>query len=309
MTACSRCASPLEHGDLRCAVCALPAPAVAAPAGELRATVLRCGECNAAIAYDAARAAPACAFCGATMQLETLHDPIEVAQLALELTVDRDAARRALRGWLGERGWFAPRTLADEATLDAMHPLCWAAWRVHATAEVAWTADSNAGAGRSMWAPHAGVDTIELDGLVISASRGLNRRETTALAPHYDFARAGELTDLVEAFDLQRSAARRQVQAAIEAVAQTRIEPAIPGKRYRNVHVSCVLERQVTERVALPAWVMTYRYRGKPYRAIVHGQRDDVVIGRVPVDWRKVALVIAAAAALAGLIGLIANLA
>jgi hypothetical protein len=29
----------------------------------------------------------------------------------------------------------------------------------------------------------------------------------------------------------------------------------------------------------------------------------------VPVDWRKVALVIAAAAALAGLIGLIANLA
>jgi hypothetical protein len=278
------------------------------PDGEPRATIVRCRECSAAIAYDAARAAPACAFCGAAMMIDELHDPIEVAELALALTVDRDAARRALHGWLGERGWFAPQTLADEATLDAMHPLCWAAWRVHATADVAWTADSNAGSGRSMWAPHAGVETIELDGLVISASRGLTARETTALAPHYDFARVGDAGDVaVEAFDLQRSAARRQVQAGIEAVAQTRIEPAIPGKRYRNVHVSCVLERQVTERVALPAWVMTYRYRGKPYRAIVHGQRADVVIGRAPLDWRKVALVIAAATALAAVIALVAS--
>ncbi len=109
----------------------------------------------------------------------------------------------------------------------------------------------------------------------------------------------------VESFDLERSAARRQVQAAIEAVALTRIEPAIPGKRYRNVHVSCVLERQVTERVALPAWVMTYRYRGRPYRAIVHGQRADVVIGRAPIDWRKVALVIAAATVIAAIVALI----
>ncbi len=162
MTDCGRCASPLEHGDLRCAVCALPAPAIAVPSGEPRATILRCRECNAAIAYDAARGVPACAFCGATMELAVPHDPVEVAQLALPFIVDRDAARRALNGWLGERGFFAPRTLADEATLDSMHPLCWAAWRVRATADVAWTADSDAGAGRSMWAPHAGVKTIEL---------------------------------------------------------------------------------------------------------------------------------------------------
>ncbi|HEX4449975.1 MAG TPA: hypothetical protein VH143_03840 [Kofleriaceae bacterium] len=311
MTDCSRCASALEHGDLRCAVCALPAPAIAMPAGEVRATILRCRDCNAAIAYDAARGAPACAFCGASTHVEAPHDPVEVAQLALPFTVDRDAARRALHGWLGERGFFAPRALAGEATLDSIHPLCWAAWRVSATAEVAWTADSDASAGRSMWAPHAGVDSVELDGLVVSASRGLARRETSALAPHYDFERTIEPPRevAVESFDLQRSAARRQVQAAIEAVAQTRIEPAIPGKRYRNVHVSCVLERQITERVALPAWVMTYRYRGTPYRAIVHGQRADVVIGRAPIDRRKVALMIAAATALAAVIALIAVIA
>jgi hypothetical protein len=49
-----------------------------------------------------------------------------------------------------------------------------------------------------------------------------------------------------------------------------------------------LLQRQTTERVALPAWVMSYRFRGAPYRAIVHGQRPDVVVGSAPTDWRKV---------------------
>jgi len=33
---------------------------------------------------------------------------------------------------------------------------------------------------------------------------------------------------------------------------------------------------------------MAYRYRGSPYRAIVHGQRADVVVGATPLDWMKV---------------------
>jgi hypothetical protein len=98
---------------------------------------------------------------------------------------------------------------------------------------------------------------------------------------------------MIERFDTQRSAARRHVQARIEALAKVRIEPRIPGRRYRNVHVACLLERQTTERIALPAWVLAYRYRGNPYRAIVHGQRAEVVFGRAPIDWSKVGWLIA----------------
>ena len=70
LPACERCASPLEHGDLRCAVCALPAPHVAVPIEVPRARILRCTECNAAIAFDPAHQAPACAFCRAVMTVE-----------------------------------------------------------------------------------------------------------------------------------------------------------------------------------------------------------------------------------------------
>ena len=119
------------------------------------------------------------------------------------------------------------------------------------------------------------------------------------LVPYYDLARAvgvsapeaaGEQQALIESFDTQRSAARQHVHRAIERIAAKRVrDHEVPGRRVRKVHVACLLERQTTTRVALPVWVLAYRYRGSPYRALVHGQRPDFVFGRSPLDWRKIA--------------------
>jgi hypothetical protein len=306
--ACGRCASPLEDGDLRCAVCALPIDTAIAPPARARSAVLRCTECGAAVAYDANHQAPACAFCRAVMTIEQPVDPIEEARLRVPFTVDRERATAALRAWLGKGRYFAPKTLRDEAVLESATPLCWAAWIVDASAQVAWTADSDNGAHRSSWAPHAGEVHLQLGNLVVPASRGLRADECAPLVPYYDLARAVPATtpdpvvESVEAFDAQRSAAREHVQRAIEAVAKTRVERVIPGRRYRKVHVACLLERQTTDRVALPAWVLAYRYRGSPYRAIVHGQRPEIVHGAVPIDWAKVARLAAVVAAIAAAI-------
>jgi hypothetical protein len=322
--ACTRCQTALEEGDLRCAICALPVPpplSEGARAADARpyAQVLRCGECGAAIAFSAEARAPRCGFCGATMAIEQPVDPVEAAELRLPFAVDRAAAAAALRGWLGTRGWFAPRALSSEAVLESLTPLAWAAWRVNAQALVTWTADSDAGALRSAWAPHAGEASLAFRDIVVPASRGLRDVEARLLIPYYDLTAAvaidaradaaigdaGEIAAMVERFDAQRSAARRQVQDGIAALARVRIEPRIPGRRYRNVRVACLLERQATERIALPAWILAYRYRGNPYRAIVHGQRADVVFGRAPIDWAKVGWLVAIAAAVAAIVALI----
>lgn len=314
MTPCLRCAAVLEHGDLRCAICALPAPVVAGPEVAARAQVLRCGSCGAAVGFVAEARAPRCGFCSATLAIEQPIDPIETAQRRLPFKVDRAAAEAAMRAWLGDRGWFAPPALAREAVLESLTPLSWAAWLVNAEARVAWTADSDAGAQRSAWTPHAGEVALVFRDIVVPASRGLRPGETRALVAHYwlstaiaaDAAASGPAIDggdasPIEAFDLQRSAARATVHAAITAQARVRVQPYIPGRRHRNVRVACLLERQTTERIALPAWVLAYRYRGTAYRAIVHGQRAEVVIGRSPLDGRKLAAVIALVAVLAGL--------
>ncbi|HEX5059707.1 MAG TPA: hypothetical protein VFV99_10125, partial [Kofleriaceae bacterium] len=276
---CSRCASPLEDGDLRCAVCALPVPVAPARIDKVRVQVLRCTWCGAAIAYDANHQAPRCGFCSSVMTIEQPVDPIEAATLRVPFLVDREAATAALHTWLGKRGYFAPATLRDEAVLETITPLCWAAWVVNAEAVVAWTADSDYGSGQSRWAPHSGHVKQSFGNIVVPASRGLRHDECTSLVPYYDLARLvpvdaaeipGEVPAMVERFDAQRSAARQHVSRAIEALAKVRVQKSeVPGRRFRNVHVACLLERQTTDRVALPAWVLAYRYRGSPYRAIV----------------------------------------
>lgn len=314
LATCTRCHTGLEHGDLRCAICGLPVPADGREERAAGPQILRCTACNAALAFSAEAQAPHCGFCGATMAIEQPVDPIEVAQQRLPFAVDRHAAEAALRGWLGQRGYFAPAALRDEAVLESLTPLCWAGWLVRAQATVAWTADSDAGAQRSAWAPHAGQVAMAFDAVVVPASRGLDHEECRLLVPYYDLGKAvavdhaidGEVPSQIESFDAQRSAARDIVNRAIEATARTRVEPQIPGRRYRNVHVSCLLVGQTTTRVALPAWVLAYRYRGDAYRAIVHGQRPEVVFGSSPMDWAKVARVVlvglAIAAAIAALI-------
>ncbi len=317
--ACTRCQTALEDGDLRCAICALPVPAADAAArpgdGAPHAQILRCRECGAAVAFSPEVRAPRCGFCGATMAIEQPVDPVEAARLRVPFTVDRATAEAALRGWLGSRGWFAPPALAGDAVFESLTPLSWTAWLVNAEARVAWTADSDAGAQRSAWAPHAGEASLSFRDIVVPASRGLREVEARLLIPYHELSRtvridrdvdgepeaiAGPMPGpMIEQFDAQRSAARRHVQERIEALARVRIEPRIPGRRYRNVHVTCLLERQTTERIALPAWILTYRYRGHAYRAIVHGQRAEVVFGRSPIDWSKVGWLVAILAAVA----------
>lgn len=254
------------------------------------------------------------------MKVEQPVDPIEVATRRAPFTVAKERATQSLRAWLGSRGFFAPKTLRDEAVVEALHPLYWAAWVVDAKAAVSWTADSDAGSRRSAWAPHAGQISLDFDNIVVPASRGLRFDECATLVPYYDLgklvpidAARSEIDEaaVIESFDAQRSAARQQVTAGIEATAKERVQRVIPGSKVRNIHVACLLERQSTDRLALPAWVLAYRYRGSPYRAVIHGQHPSVVIGTSPTDWAKVLLVVAAVvvgiAAIVALVALVSG--
>jgi hypothetical protein len=310
---CARCQTPLEEADLRCCICALAVPAAggAAPPA-VRARILRCRECAAAVAYDAERKAPHCAFCGAVMKVEEPIDPVEEAELILPFAVDRTRATGALRGWMGSLGWFRPGDLSAAATVEKLEPLYWAAWIFDADARVTWTADSDADSRRSSWAPHSGSARFTWRNVVVSASRGLSGKETVKLTPRYlidgarPVAQAADVDGARESFDTQRSAARARIVAAIESAAEKQLSEGgfIPGSRFRNVHASVLLERLTTRRYLLPAWVLAYRYKGSLYRSVVHGQDESLVLGDAPVSWLKIVLVVGAAAAL--VVGLVA---
>jgi hypothetical protein len=184
---CGRCESPVEIDDLRCPVCRHAAPAVARPDGaETSVEILRCDGCGAAVSYDVRARAPKCAFCGSQTRVEVPEDPIEQTEFFLPFTVDRATAESAYRRWLGGLGWFRPRDLVAASSLESVKPLWWVGWVFDSDATVSWTADSNAGARRADWAPHAGETGIEYRNVVVSASRGLTFEETDHLVSSYD---------------------------------------------------------------------------------------------------------------------------
>ena len=295
---CGRCHSPLEPEDLRCAVCALPVPFdPAARVAEEVAQILRCNGCGAAVSYSAEARAPRCDFCDSVMEVETPEDPIEQAELFLRFSVSDAQARGALSSWLGGLGFFRPSDLQSRAAVDALKPLWWAGWIFEAEGTMCWAADSNAGARRSAWAPHSGQCSLSVRNVVVPASRGLTEDECSALIPHYDVANAagqaeGHPKATVEQFAVQRSAARKIIRRALEGVAVARAIRQAPGSSHRNVHVSVLPTRLSSRHYAFPAYVLAYRYRDKLYRAIVHGQDAQCVVGEAPWSWARIGMVV-----------------
>jgi hypothetical protein len=304
---CARCETPLEVADLRCCICALVVAGGgtgAAAATQVRARILRCRECAAAISYDAEHQAPRCAFCGSVMEIEEPTDPVEEAELILPFSIDRGEATSSLRGWMRSLGWFRPGDLSSAATVEKLEPLHWAAWIFDADARVTWTADSDADSRRSSWAPHSGEAAFTWRNVVVSASRGLSGKETVKLTPRYlidgarPVAQAADIAGAREGFDTQRSAARAKIVSAIESIAEQELTHGhIPGSRFRNVHAAVLLEKLTTRRYLLPAWVLAYRYKGSLYRSVVHGQDSSLVLGEAPVSWAKILLLVGVIAA------------
>jgi len=296
---CSRCRSPREDGDLRCAVCGSPLPS-AAPRPAAAVRFLRCSSCSASIAWDAEKRALACAFCESELVPVETSDPVEEVEATLPFTVDDRAASAALQSWIASLGPLRPSDLARRARVESLRPITWVGWVFGARATISWTADSDHDARRSDWAPHAGQTDLDFEDLAISASRGLTDEETLALTASYELARARPEVDLpaetlVERFDVQRSQARARILEAIETTAAQRLQASgvIPGRRYRNVHVEPLVTELSTRRLAFPAWILAWRYDGELYRTVISGHDASCVVGRAPWSWVKILALIA----------------
>ena len=310
---CTRCFSGVEAGDLRCPVCYLAVPeSTCAAQPVVRVQVLRCGSCGAAMEYRAALQAAQCAFCGGVLKLEEFADPAEEMGRRLPFKVNRAQATESYRQWISRQGFFRPLNLASAARLETLRALWWAGWVVNVGARATWTADSDAGAQKAKWAPHAGECHSEFSGLVIPATRGLSAVECERLVPTYELTDgvaggAKEVEAEVESFDLPRSFARSTILRAIQQLMEQRIRAReIPGTKFRNLQASVHLRRLATQRAGFPAYVIGYRYRGRLYRTVISGQDATCVIGESPRSVGKLLLVIVAVIlALSALFGLL----
>ena len=309
---CAGCGTPLEQGDLRCSICGKAAPQQPGPQKKTVVDILRCTGCGAAVAYDPERQAPACSFCGSVFKVETIEDPMEQTSGYLPFSVTPEQARQALSKWLGSLGWFRPSDLTASASLQELQPLWWVAWVFDAQSHISWTADSNHGARRSAWAPHAGQTTVSFNSILASASRGLTLKEVDEIANGFDLRTAqpepqGVTNATMEQFDVQRSQARQQIARVLQSLASQHVQShEIPGSTSRNLNVSVVVRNLVTRRLSFPAYVLAYRYKNRLYRVVICGQNQRLVIGDAPISAAKIVLVVIGAVGILLLLAMLA---
>lgn len=300
---CNRCSSPIEHGDLRCAVCGLTTPVVEPRASAEKIEFLRCDGCGAAVSYDVKAQAPKCSFCDSVMHVESPEDPAEEAGAYLPFQIDSRAATEGMRAWLGTLGFFRPKDLQTSATVGELKPLWWVGWVFDAEVLVSWAADSEVGSRRSGWAPHAGQQHVHFQRILVPASRGLSVDECTSISGGYQLATQGpppqpQPGTLIERFDVQRSAARKAIADALTRAAIAQAKDWVPGSRIRKLKVAVLPKRLSSDRLGFPAYVLAYRYRGKLYRAVVNGQDASLVVGTAPYSIGRIAAVIGLIAAI-----------
>lgn len=312
---CTRCCSAIEADDLRCPVC-FEVIDDAGDQAQIKNTIelLRCAGCGAAMEYQVSKQAAHCAFCGGSQKLEHAANPLEQAELFLPFQVDLIGARDAYRQWVSRQGWFRPFDLGSKATVESLQPMWWPGWVTDAQAWITWTADSDAGALNADWAPHAGDLHTEFAQLIIPATRGLSSAECAYLLPSYALqtatpfpAIAKNVPVVQERFDISRSQARSRIIAAIQRLAEQRVQKnQIPGKRIRNFHSSIQLRGLVTRRFAFPAYILAYRYRNRVYRTVISGQNPMQIIGQTPRSLLKVGLmVVLAVLMMGGIVGML----
>ncbi len=302
----------MEEDDLFCPNCGAEAPtAPASPGGQAETPVaassgsalvlphqFTCEGCGASMSFDPTVQSLRCPYCGsAKLEVEGPRKILKPEKL-IPFEITFQEVEQRLRRYLSSNP-FRPNDLLSEGTLVSARAVFVPCWVFSANTHTYWTADTDVlpPGSRGKWRPLFGEHQARYDGMLIPASRVLQKEELRSIGS-FDLRRARDVRAeilekfFVEVFTVPRKYAR---QWAIEEIRRQEAEACrqlFLSGRIRNLRTNVRITHLTGRPILLPVWVLAYRYRGKLYRFLINGQTGQVG-GQVPVSWVKVAGVIA----------------
>jgi hypothetical protein len=280
------------------------------------ARVARCTVCAAETAFDERATADECVFCGSALVLQQsdLRNLLRPESL-IPLDVGRETVERSFRHWL--RGlWFRPSSLQRTRELRAVGVYV-PFWTFDARVHSEWSADAGhyyyvtvpvvvmvngrmqtqmRTEQRVRWEPAWGERDDAYDDVLVHASKGVSAELATKLG-------AFDLSKLVpyrpeylagwhaEEYALDLAGGWTGAEQRIVASQEARCSHDVPGDTQRDLRVRNVIRDVRWKHVLLPIWSLTYAYGGKSYAVLIHGQTGKVV-GKAPLSWIKILLLV-----------------
>jgi DNA-directed RNA polymerase subunit RPC12/RpoP len=291
--------------------------------------VSKCGNCAAAVAFDASSTSELCVYCGSPNVLaqEANRNALRPESL-IPLDVERERVRANFRKWI--RGlWFRPSALKELKRFEAVGvyvPFWTFDCRVHSdwhamaghyyTVMVPTTVMVNGKPTVQMrpeqrirWEPAWGQRDDAYDDLLVNASTGvpeklvskLGRWDTSALVPYRPEYLAGWRA---EEYAVDLAGGWERGQHRVVAAQRELCAGDVPGDTYTGLRVQNEISDVRWKHVLLPLWSVQYRFGGEVYTVLVHGQTGRVV-GDAPYSWVKILLAVLAVIVI-GMVALLA---
>jgi predicted RNA-binding Zn-ribbon protein involved in translation (DUF1610 family) len=280
--------------------------------------VLACETCGARTALEGHTVADHCPFCGSPQLLDQgAHRNRVRPESVVPLHVGRAKVEEAFRTWVRSR-WFRPNALARQREFAALGVYV-PAWTFDARAYSRWTAQSGTyyweteyvsvrvgnrterqarQVRKVRWRPAAGDRHDVFDDLLVLASKAIDTElaeklgpfERGALVPYRPEYLAGWRA---EEYQVDLDEGWRRGRGEMESIQRSRCAGDVPGDTHRALRVETHLDDVRWKLVLLPLWSLSYRFGGKHYAVLVHGVTGRIV-GRAPLSWVKVLLLVLA---------------
>jgi hypothetical protein len=227
------------------------------------------------------------------------------------LGVGAQKVESSFRAWIGGL-WFRPNALKNTKHFDArgVYVPC---WTFDAVADSQWSADAGyyytvmelrpvmvngkmqmrmVPVQKVRWDPAWGRRHDAYDDVLVHASRGLSPDlaaklgsfDLKALVPYRPEYLAGWRA---EEYAVDLDAGWKTALARVVEGQEVRCAGDIPGDTHRNLRVHNVVSGARWKLMLLPVWTLTYRYGGKPYTVLIHGQSGRIV-GHAPYSFWKI---------------------
>jgi endogenous inhibitor of DNA gyrase (YacG/DUF329 family) len=284
---------------------------------------VKCSACGATTQVDPAVASTMCPFCGSPQVLEQKPDPnIIQPEAVVPFQLTSDQAYQHYKKWLG-KGFFRPRDVIQRSGAAQIQGVYLPFWTFDAHAESQWNAESGnyyyeteryttTENGRRVtktrqvrkvrWYPSSGRRADDYDDVLISGTTSGDQAmlkkvypfDTTRLTPYKPEYLSGWAA---EAYRIPLAEAWSQGQNSIRDQERGKCAKEVPGDTHRNLRVRTQLSETTFKHVLLPVFLANYRYNTRLYHFMVNGQTGEVQ-GQAPVDWVKVAIVVAIVLAL-----------
>ncbi len=276
------------------------------PAGVVR----RCPQCAAVVQMPPGALSDRCSYCATPLVDE------QAGAAAIERVVpfrlDAQGAAEALRQRL-RRAWLAPAALRKAMRPDRVDGVLVPFWSIRAAVRTRYRARAGfwwwetittteivdgkpvtrtRRVRRTEWFPLEGTHAAELEGHLVSASRGLPEHESNALEPFdldkgVDWAPEAVAGWRAELPGVPEEVAREVACREIEALEARAIRGFVPADEVSVEHLSCDVRFRGMERVLLPVWIAVYGRGEGAVRLLVNGQTGKVA-GRLPIAWGRV---------------------